>query len=117
MRFVRQPTKEEMYIKRENLAIALCEFGEYAKWFNDNVEEIPVVGSMERPITKWYTYDENGYVVTYPNSDSVIGFDVLECAKLLDKLEEKHYPDYELNDWYEYLHASYASLWRHLDFD
>ena len=35
MRFVRQPTKEEMYIKRENLAIALYEFGEYAKWFND----------------------------------------------------------------------------------
>ena len=117
MRFVRQPTKEEMAIKHTNLNIALCEFGEYAKWFNDNVEEIPVVGSMERPITEWYTYDENGYVVRYPNSDSVIGFDVLEAARVVDELELKHYEDYELNDWYEYIHASYASLWRHLDFD
>lgn len=117
MRFVKQPTKKELDIKRENLTIALCEFGEYAKWFDENVEKIPVKGSMERPITEWYTYDKNGYVLTYPDSDSVIGFDVLEAAKVVDELEAKHYPEYELNHWYNYVQVSYASLWRHLDFD
>jgi hypothetical protein len=115
MRFVRQPTEKEMHIKRENLAIALCEFGEYAKWFNDNVEEIPFTGSMDRPITDCYKYDENGYVVRYPNSDDIIAYTVFEAARIIDELELKHYGEYEVNHWYDYLSVSYASLWRHLD--
>ncbi len=109
-------TKEQKE-KRKNLAIALCTFGEYVKWFTDNIGEIPVVGSMECPITDRFKYDDEGHVIRYPNSDSIIGFDVLECCRLMDKIEAEYLNEDERSNWEDYVGEAYSALWKDIDFD
>lgn len=103
--------------KHENLGVALCVFGEWVGWYNDYIEEIPVIGSMECPITDRFKYDDKGFVIAYPNSDDVIGFDVQYCCKWLDEQEAKYLEADECNYWYDYVHGAYSALWEDIDFD
>lgn len=106
--------KEEV---RDNLAFALCDFGEYVKWYNDNIHEIPVVGSMECPIVDRFKYDDEGHVIAYPNSDDVISFDVLDCCRLMDDMEAYCLDEDECMHWYDYVYGAYSCLWEDIDFD